>query len=243
MVALWECQQSLFFPGEEGWYSPRSLPPAGSRSCVDARHSCLSPALAIDLLNVSFGASEEDCERAPDRLSGRSTLEELQLGFDTHLHVVLVVAKFLPSFQSLERAHALVGVAFVCRACFPDRVWRFVAINVTHEEVLLHSEHISAVLHPLDTVMDFNIGAALWFAGRGQGTLSDGTPYCSRARVVLSGAGADEQLGGYARHVTAACKDSDSAGWHLLREELHRDLRRLWIRNLGTTSVYVNVPM
>ena len=65
-----------------------------------------------------------------------------------------------------------------------------------------------------------SISVAFWFAARGRGHLSqfDSTrrpslgiddldpppPYHSRARVLLSGLGADEQLGGYARHRRAA---------------------------------------
>lgn len=66
-----------------------------------------------------------------------------------------------------------------------------------------------------------SISIAFWFAARGRGHLSrfDSTrastveapasppaPYHSRARVLLSGLGADEQLGGYARHRRAAAQ-------------------------------------
>jgi asparagine synthetase B (glutamine-hydrolysing) len=66
--------------------------------------------------------------------------------------------------------------------------------------------------------MDLNIGAALWLAARGKGTLkvfhggngtavqtrvvSDGMTYKSAARMVLVGHGADEQCAGYGRHRT-----------------------------------------
>lgn len=55
------------------------------------------------------------------------------------------------------------------------------------------------------------------------------TPYTSQAKVLLSGLGADEQLGGYSRH-----KDQFTAsGWEGLVEELQLDLDRISTRNLG----------
>jgi asparagine synthetase B (glutamine-hydrolysing) len=57
-------------------------------------------------------------------------------------------------------------------------------------------------------VLDDSIGCALWFAARGKGILKDAGPpenhfYESRAKVLLVGMGADEQLGGYSRHTQA----------------------------------------
>lgn len=50
--------------------------------------------------------------------------------------------------------------------------------------------------------MDLSIAAALWFASRGIGCIAggDGQLYRTPAPVLLSGLGADELLGGYARH-------------------------------------------
>merc|ERR1712039_1144141 len=59
--------------------------------------------------------------------------------------------------------------------------------------------------------------------------LSADTKVDATCRVLLHGAGADELLGGYARHVTALRKRGQAA----LREEMLMDLRRLWTRNLG----------
>ncbi|KAG0262418.1 hypothetical protein DFQ27_002344 [Actinomortierella ambigua] len=54
-------------------------------------------------------------------------------------------------------------------------------------------------------------------------------PYTSQAKVLLSGLGADEQLGGYSRH-----KDQfEEAGWEGLIQELQLDLDRISTRNLG----------
>lgn len=49
------------------------------------------------------------------------------------------------------------------------------------------------------------------------------------SRVLLIGTGADELLGGYARHRTARAK----RGVEGVRQEMMKDLERLWTRNLG----------
>jgi asparagine synthetase B (glutamine-hydrolysing) len=51
----------------------------------------------------------------------------------------------------------------------------------------------------------------------------------SRARVLLLGIGADEQLAGYGRHRTSF----RHGGWQGLADELRLDAARLWRRNLG----------
>ncbi|KAG9000260.1 hypothetical protein FRB90_011867 [Tulasnella sp. 427] len=97
------------------------------------------------------------------------------------------------------------------RRCCPERMWNFVEIDVPYESLAL----------------------ALFFASRGMGSITNSsgisTPYTSQARVLLSGLGSDELLGGYSRHRKAFSK----AGWQGLVEELQLDLTRLPSRNLG----------
>lgn len=81
--------------------------------------------------------------------------------------------------------------------------------------------------------MDESLGAALWFAARGQGVASN-QPYTSPARVLLHGSGADELFGGYTRHRNAYTRASSSAdGWRALSAELQLDWTRLPARNLA----------
>ncbi|KAK6513493.1 hypothetical protein TWF281_005117 [Arthrobotrys megalospora] len=107
------------------------------------------------------------------------------------------------------------------RSVCPTRDWRFREINVPYEEVVTHKSAVIALLHPHDTEMDLSIGLAFYFASR---PLETDSP-----RILLSGLGADELFGGYARHGTAF----NRAGYPGLIDELELDLTRLGKRNLG----------
>lgn len=114
------------------------------------------------------------------------------------------------------------------RARAPHRRWNLVEVDVPYATYEAHLAHLRALLAPSASVMDLSIAAALYFAARAQGTL-DGVPYTSPAPVLLSGLGADELLGGYARHRHAFRRGGEEA----LRHELQLDLDRLPTRNLG----------
>jgi hypothetical protein len=138
----------------------------------------------------------------------------------------------------------------------PQRAWRLIEADASLTDVDAARAHLLALLAPAGTVMDLNIGAALWLAARGEGRLvtaaavraedamradaaAAGQPPApppppphlvrSRARAALLGHGADEQLAGYGRHRTRF----RAGAWPALADELASDLRRLWLRNLG----------
>ena len=69
-------------------------------------------------------------------------------------------------------------------------------------------------IHIIYTEMQ-SLALALYFASRGIGTV-DGTPYTTPARVLLSGLGSDELLGGYSRHRVAFRR----GGWGSLVNEV-----------------------
>eukprot|EP01124_Arcella_intermedia_P021561 TRINITY_DN3035_c0_g1_i2.p1 TRINITY_DN3035_c0_g1~~TRINITY_DN3035_c0_g1_i2.p1 ORF type:complete len:602 (-),score=97.05 TRINITY_DN3035_c0_g1_i2:1617-3185(-) len=162
----------------------------------------------IDLINVAFMEGHLDDQNklvdiVPDRASG------------------------VLSFEDLRRIQ-------------PDRIWNFISVNVPPSELREVRGHITDLMNPAKTLMDITIASALWFASRGEGRLSSWNPfvspelitlesYTSRAKILMVGHGADEQLAGYARHRTAARK----GGWNRLIEELQKDMNRLWRRNLG----------
>ncbi|KAF4123903.1 Asparagine synthetase B (glutamine-hydrolyzing) [Geosmithia morbida] len=135
-----------------------------------------------------------------------------------------------------DRITARRSMAELVRVC-PDRLWRFVTVNVPYTETCSHRESIIRLMYPHNTEMDLSIANALYFAARGRGLASmpssapAGEPYCytTTARVLLSGLGADELFGGYIRHKTAF----SHKGYRGLLDEMRLDVGRLGKRNLG----------
>ncbi|KAJ9607738.1 hypothetical protein H2200_007816 [Cladophialophora chaetospira] len=173
-------------------------------------HEILPQDEDVDLLNVAFEnprtlaalakGPDSAYELCPDRVTGRRSFSELRQ---------------------------------VC----PHRRWKFVAVNVPYVESQAYKSTIQQLMHPHDTEMDLSIAMALWFAARGTGfssesaypALSETDFYNSDARVLLSGLGADELYGGYARHAAAFAR-AEFAG---LADELELDFARIGSRNLG----------
>lgn len=109
-------------------------------------HYCLPPGEAIYLINVAF---EQPSTNSP---SGKGSAKL----FDVPDRQTGITA-----LEELENI-------------FSDRKFNFVAVNVTKDELIeRRNEHIKNLLYPLDTVLDDNIGCALWLAARGAGVLSN----------------------------------------------------------------------
>lgn len=155
----------------------------------------------IDLINVAFG-NEAQCRSAPDRVT------------------------CLQSYADLLRIN-------------PNRRWRLNLISIEKSELEHFTPQVASLMFPNNTLMDISISAPLWFASRGIGksTVIAGEEFCeenlkpfvSRAKVLIIGAGADEQFAGYGRHRVAFRR----GGWQALQDELDKDIKRLWKRNLG----------
>ncbi|KAM5152427.1 asparagine synthetase domain-containing protein 1 isoform 2-T2 [Mantella aurantiaca] len=183
------------------------------------------PQEPIDLLNVAFMMRDQNPQKAPLKKANRrkSTLTENSSDPNALPKDPFNVPDRLTGRSGLEELKAL----------SPTRIWNFVEINVTLEELMqMRQQYISQLVYPLNTVLDDSIGCAVWFASRGIGMLQiDGElkPYTSTSKVVLTGIGADEQLGGYSRHRVRF----NTSGYSSLLEELSMELGRISSRNLG----------
>ncbi|ORZ31293.1 asparagine synthase-domain-containing protein [Catenaria anguillulae PL171] len=200
--------------------SPNTDPPApiailfsGGLDCsilAALAHTHLPPEVPIDLINVAFAN--------PRALSAKQSKSHQ------------VVDPYLVPDRITARARLS-----ELEAVYPMRHWRLLECNVPYARVEAERAHILRVMKPTNTVMDLSIALALWFAARQEG-LDPATP---RAKIVLSGLGADEQCGGYSRHrgafdnVLKADPANVEGAWAALARELQVDVARIATRNLG----------
>lgn len=92
------------------------------------------------------------------------------------------------TFDVPDRRTAVQGVQEL-EELYPNRRWNFVDVNVTYAESLLYTRQICTLMVPANSVMDQSIAMAFWFASRASGKSKQ-----SKAKVLLSGVGADEQV-------------------------------------------------
>lgn len=154
------------------------------------------------------------------------------------LHLINVAfAKDAQSFAECpDRVNALHGFDELKTICARRRKIELICVNVLPQQADYSLEHhVRHLLHPCNQPMDATIGTALWFASRGEGvntehSLISKNEVRTSARVLFSGLGADELMGGYkGRHRTIFRND----GTEGILREIDADFSRLWFRNLG----------
>ncbi|KAJ1924439.1 hypothetical protein IWQ60_005203 [Tieghemiomyces parasiticus] len=206
----------------------------------------------IDLINVAFEnprttalkqpfistdqpARPHMCSPSTQLWAGHSTLPTA----DKHALEDFDDVEYCRLFDVPDRLTGRHSLAAL-RAWAPDRDWRFVAVNVPYSDVEKYRTRIVDLMAPAATVMDLSIATAIWFAASGRGHLEPLTkekdqgriqllPYTSTARVLLLGMGADEQLGGYSKHLNRFNQE----GWLGLVDEMQDQIDRIATRNLG----------
>ncbi|XP_066137110.1 asparagine synthetase domain-containing protein 1 [Saccopteryx bilineata] len=184
----------------------------------------------IDLLNVAFMNKEKTRSTSFNKKRRKQKICEIP----SEESSTKAAAADSPEkqFSVPDRITGRAGLKEL-QAANPSRIWNFVEINVSLEELQeLRRTRICHLVQPLDTVLDDSIGCAVWFASRGIGwlvTQEEVKSYQSSAKVVLTGIGADEQLAGYSRH--RVCFETH--GLEGLNKEIEMELGRISSRNLG----------
>ena len=110
------------------------------------------------------------------------------------------------------------------KGLYPNVLINFIALNINRIQYETEKDYVIELLQPNRTVMDLSLGIVLWFGSRG--SIIDGK---EKFKILLLGMGADEQLGGYSRHLSAFHANR----WKGLLSEMQMDLDRLGHRNLG----------
>ncbi|WWC66825.1 uncharacterized protein I206_100732 [Kwoniella pini CBS 10737] len=171
-------------------------------------HLCLLPEDPIDLINVSFSAAPREL-KPNDKGKGKAPAS--------------------PTYDVPDRISGRDAVAELREIC-GNREWRFVEINIPYDEARNHRQNVIDLMYPSSTEMDHSLALPLYFASRGKGTLhGSDESYHVKAKVYISGLGADEQLGGYSRHRHAFQREE----WQGLINETQMDISRLPTRNLS----------
>ncbi|XP_008063256.1 asparagine synthetase domain-containing protein 1 [Carlito syrichta] len=191
----------------------------------------IPPDEPIDLLNVAF-MTEEKTKPTCSNKKWTKQKNHCEIPSEEFSKSVAAAANSDKQFSVPDRITGRAGLKEL-QAVNPSRTWNFVEINVSLEELQkLRRSRICHLIQPLDTVLDDSIGCAVWFASRGIGWLvtQDGLmSYQSRAKVVLTGIGADEQLAGYSRHRVRF----QTHGLEGLNKDIVMELGRISSRNLG----------
>jgi asparagine synthetase B (glutamine-hydrolysing) len=175
-------------------------------------HDLLPSTEPIDLLNVAF--------ENPRIATARTQHDGIDVCPLQNLYA-----------QCPDRVTGISSYSELTRTC-PERIWNFLAIDIPYSEVQSHRSQVIELMLPHNTEMDLSISLALYFASRGIGNRlgPDGkVAFASRAKVLLSGLGADELFGGYTRHEVAYTKRGEKS----LIDELELDFKRIAKRNLG----------
>lgn len=187
----------------------------------------------IDLVNVAFGA---DALQAPDRQTGINglrilkelnckrpwklievnlCLEDIEKARQRILELIFPADSVMDFNISSILWHASKAKGVVYDGDYPE-----ISSWVTRYSELNPSLHGDQTSMTGDTEKDRSISLNL------SGSYHS---YVSKAKVLISGLGADELLAGYGRHRTVFRKQ----GLQSLASELERDFNRIWRRNLG----------
>jgi len=141
----------------------------------DAVRRRVSPESGAQVAAPRAGASSGSAARVAVMFSGGIDSMVLARLADVHVPVhepidLLNVAFGVEAAEAPDRLTGLAGLEEL-RALSPRRPWRFVEVDISLQELLDARGRLLELLLPASTVMDVNIGAALWFGAKGEGRL------------------------------------------------------------------------
>lgn len=156
-------------------------------------------------------------------LSPNTTIDLLNVGFDNP-------RTGLTARDAPDRILAIKTWKLLVQT-YPQVTFNLIQVDVSFEEYTEVRPMIIELMYPKNTEMDLSIAIAFYFASRGNGhrwtygtEIVEHGPYQSRAKVLLSGLGADELYGGYHKF---ANKTTET-----LLPELQRQIDNIHERNL-----------
>lgn len=108
-----------------------------------------------------------------------------------------------------------------------------ILVNVKKDEIVANRPQIECAMLPCFTILDESLASVMWFGSRAEGhqlfaSKQQGLTF-KPSNCALVGSGADELLGGYARHRTVF----EHGGWPALHSELQMEIGRIGARNFG----------
>ncbi|KAL7570485.1 hypothetical protein ACA910_004266 [Epithemia clementina (nom. ined.)] len=189
---------------------------------------------AVQLVNVSFVDDDDDDNQNQNNLK----LQMTSYATSTKTKTKKMKPTAADTKAAQESLHDLQQI-------FQDSTFALTHRTVTWSEVqALQRSRIPQLLYPKQqdqdefdsskdvekastsatpSAMDMNVATALWFAADTAVTAE------TENRILMTGLGADEYMGGYTRHRRAF----QQGGPEQLRRELELDQSRLWYRNCG----------
>ena len=157
----------------------------------------------IDLLNVSFENPRIQNVNQKKREQLNNNKKKRKLDHNEQNDKKPTEDDIDKIYDVPDRKTGRKGVEELRKIC-PQRKWNFVEINIEYSETQKYRKHIMDLICPLTTLMDYSIAMSFWFASRGKGFIKDKNgqkvEYQSKAKILLSGLGADEQLCGYGNY-------------------------------------------
>ena len=137
----------------------------------------LNNAVRKRVMNVPIPPNNESKAPAPVAILFSGGLDSVILSLLAHINIPIEYPIDLLNISfrkdaSPDRLASYISLREL-QYLFPDRLWRLIEINKSYDiDVIKDENKIFNLIHPLKTVMDFNISCAFYFASYGDGVIN-----------------------------------------------------------------------